>query len=115
MDAVGALGLAEQAVRIAEAAPRGVHRQHVVAHAQLPRREIDQRDVAAMAVDDDELADAGAMHALADLDEGAQRGFGRERQRAAKRPVLVRRADRLHGQEHDAASPRGSSARTRAR
>ena len=45
------------------------------------------------------LRDAGAMHALADLDEGGERGLGRERQRAGERPVLVRRADRLHGQK----------------
>jgi hypothetical protein len=53
-----------------------MHNQHVQAYTQLPRREIDQRDVAAMTVDDDELADAGAGDALADLDEGAERGSG---------------------------------------
>jgi hypothetical protein len=76
--------------------------KHTVAHAQLPRREIDQRDVAAMAVDDDELLHAGATHALADLNEGAQRGFGRQRERARIGAMLVRCADRLHRQDHHA-------------
>ncbi len=70
-------------------------------------------DVAAVAVDDDELLDPGAMHALADLDEGAQRRLGRERERAAKRAMLVRRTDRLHRQEHRAGTVRQQRAHAR--
>jgi hypothetical protein len=78
-----------------------MHRDHAVAYAQLPRSQIDQRNVAAMAVDDDELGDAGAVHALADLDEGAQRRLRRERERSAKRAMFARRADLLHRQKRN--------------
>ena len=46
-----------------------------VPHAQLPRRKIDQRDVAAVAVDDDELADAGARTLSPISMKARERGF----------------------------------------
>ena len=49
-------------------------------------------------------------HALADLDEGGERRLGRQRQRAAKCPVLVRGADRLYRQESPPANCRAAGA-----
>src|SRR3954452_573744 len=100
VNAVRALGLAEQSLRIAEAVPRAMYREHLMPHAQLPCRKIDDAEIATMAVDDDELPDPRAIDARADLDERAQRGFRRQGERAGKGLVLVRGTDGLHGQHY---------------
>jgi hypothetical protein len=54
-----------------------------------------------VAVDDDELVDAGAVHAFADLDEGGEGGLGESVSVPRKRAMLVRGADLLHRQKRD--------------
>ena len=84
---------------MAEARPRGRHHQHVVADAELARDDVDHRHVAAVRVDDDQLLDAGAVDAVADVEPEFCRRLPGAGQRSRRRDVLVRFADRLHRQE----------------
>ena len=90
---------ARKAARIAEPVPGRVHREHPVPDPQLARDDVDDGDVAAVRVDEDELAAAGPVHALADLRPGADQGLGRQGERAGKGEMLVRLADRLDRQD----------------
>ena len=74
------------------------HHQHAVAHPQIAGSDLHRRHVAAVARHDHELAHAGAGKALADVDIGADRGCGGQRQRAGKRLVLVGLAE-LHDRQ----------------
>ncbi len=91
----------ERARRVAEPVPRGGHHQHPVADPQVAGNEVHRRHVAAMAGDDHQLAQAGAVEAFADLGIGADDRLRRKRQRAGVSDVLVRLADFLHRQEAD--------------
>ena len=102
MDAVLRFDRVVHAVRQTEPAPVRGDREHRAAHAQFARRGRDHRGVAAVRIGEDELAQAGAMHALADLDQHAQQRVGRQCQRAGRQDVLVRLADRLHRQHQHA-------------
>ena len=88
----------EQSLRHAEAPARG-HHQHLAIDAQLARHDPHRVDVAAVRRDDHHLAQPGARHAFADLGPHALRGLGRVGDGAGRADVLVRLADRLHGQE----------------
>ena len=77
VNAVGLLLRREQPVRMAEAEPGAGDREHVQAHAQISRDQVHGRDIAAVAVGDHELAQAGTMHALAELDQNADHSLGR--------------------------------------
>ena len=74
-------------------------RQHPKAGAQIARHEFHDGDIAAMAGDEHELADAGAREAFADLGPGGNRRRCRERQRTRKRDMLDRDADALQRQK----------------
>ena len=84
--------------RHAEAPPGAVHHQHLAGDAQLARHHLEQRGIAAMRVDHHQLADAGAVHRLAELRPGGQRRLRGQRQRAGGAQVLVGLAHRLHRQ-----------------
>ncbi len=101
MDAVERLLPGRQAVGMAEARPRRPDHQHLVAHAELARDDVDHRHVAAVGVDQDELLDAGAVDAVADVEPELRRGLPGRRERAGRGDVLVRLADRLDRQEGD--------------
>src|SRR6266851_3206532 len=88
MNAVREFLVGEQTLGIAEPVPGGGDHEHAEADAQIARDDIDDRRIAAVRIDDDELLDARAVHALADLGPGADRAFCRKRQRA--RPAVPR-------------------------
>ncbi len=64
----------EGLIGIAEAMPRGRHHQHAEPHPEIARHDVEAAHVAAMRIDEDQLADAGPMDALADLGPGADDG-----------------------------------------
>ena len=99
MDAVERLLRRRHPFRQSEARPRGCHHQHIVAHAQFARHDIDHRHVAAVRIDHNELFDASALDAVADLQPQLGRRFPARRHRARRRDVLVGFADRLNRQE----------------
>ncbi len=66
MDAVASFVFRNHSVRIAEAAPLGRDDDHLVADAQFPGDDAHHVDIAAMGVDDDQLADAGFGNLAAD-------------------------------------------------
>ena len=98
VDPVPRLALAERARGQAEAHPRRLHHQQIVPLAQLPGDDAHQLLVAAVRVDDDELADAGAR------DRGTERApvidqrRRRYRQGTGVPDVLVRLPDALDRQ-----------------
>ena len=62
--------------------------QQAVALAQRARGDVHRRDVAAMAVEQQQLADACARHCGADLSPERKQGLGRKRERARVGQVL---------------------------
>ena len=81
--------------RQAEPAPLRGGDQHAEPHAQLARDDADHIVVAAVRIDDDQLAQAGAMHALADLAPDPGEVVRRVGDRAGRAQMLVGFADRL--------------------
>ena len=88
-----------EARRQPEPAPLRGGDQHAEPHAQLAPDDADHIVVAAMRIDDDQLAQAGAMHALADLAPDTSQIVRRIRNRAGRAQMLVGFSDRLRGQE----------------
>ncbi len=76
----------------------GDDNEHGVTRAQVLRNEVGDLRLTAMAVEQHELADAGADHAVADLGGGADHRLGRQRERAGEILMLVGFADRERGQ-----------------
>ena len=114
----------KRSVGQAEAGPARLHREHVAAHAKLAGDDAHDLLVAAMRIDDDELAHPGAMHGKAELRPRLDRCRGRQRQRARRIEVLVGLADAWTGRMRtsssggnrrrpSAASPRRSARRCR--
>src|SRR5207248_7268826 len=64
MDPVHLLLARKEPLRIAEPEPGAGDREHAEAHAQIARDEVEHRDVAAMAVEEDDLAHTRAIEAL---------------------------------------------------
>src|SRR5690606_21892753 len=84
-----------------EMAPAGFHRQHAALHAQLAGDDVEHRDVATMAVDEDHLADAGAGDLEPDMRPGVDKVGGKAADRAMLPGVLVGLADGLYRQDTD--------------
>ena len=87
------------AVGIAEAMPADGDRKHAEPRAQIARHRFHRRDIAAVAGDEDKLAQTGARQTVAELGPGRDRGRRRQRQRAGKSQMLGGNADALHRQE----------------
>src|SRR5262245_36621761 len=85
-----------------ETAPLGGDDEHAEAHAQLPRDDADDIDVAAVRVGNHHLAQAGAMHAFADLDPAAHEIIRQMADGAGGTQMLVGLSDRLHRQDEHA-------------
>jgi TusA-related sulfurtransferase len=81
--------------------PGGQDNQHAKARAKIMRNHIEDRRVAAMRVQKNELAAAGAMHAFAKFCPGPDEGFGRKTERAGKIRVLDRKPAISHGQKQN--------------
>jgi hypothetical protein len=75
MNAMGVLGRAEKLIGIAKARPGADDDQHAKTPAQFARNVIHDRNIAAMGIEQNHFAHAGAMHALANLDPGPCRRF----------------------------------------
>ena len=73
--------------------------EHVAAHAQVARHDVGDLRLAAVAVEQHELAHACAGDALADLGPQPDQRLGRKRERAGIGDVLVRLADGHRRQE----------------
>src|SRR5260370_6155345 len=101
VDAVLELGLREEPGRRPEAVRAPSHHEHPAPDPQLAGHHVHQLRLAAVAVEDDELAHAGAGHALADLGPDADQGLRGMRERAGKREVLVALAHAGDGQHRD--------------
>ncbi len=99
MDAVGDIERRVEAGRQAEARPMGGDDQHSEPHPQLTGDDADHLGIAAMGADDNELAQASAMHGLADLCPDADEVLRRNADGARRAQVLVRFPDRLHRQD----------------
>ena len=97
MDAVRALLRGKQLRRIAQPVPGRVDCEHAMADPQLPRHGVDDRNIAAVRIHENELAASGARDAVANLGPGASDRLERKRQRAGIFDVLVGLADRLVG------------------
>jgi hypothetical protein len=111
VDAVARLGLGEQARGLAEAVGVRDHRDHAEAHPQVLRD--DPRDVAlaAVRVDDHQLAQPRAVHRLAELVPQPHQRLRAEGQRAGEGEVLVALADRAGRQREHRRVRRGARER----
>ena len=89
----------KRAVGIAETMPADGDRQHLQPRAQIARHRFHRRDIAAVAGDEDKLAQAGARQAVAELGPGRDRGRCRQGQGAGVGQMLGGHADALHRQE----------------
>src|SRR6202042_1405749 len=67
MDAVRAFLSGKQLSRIAQPMPGRVNGEHAMADPQLPRHDVDDRNIAAVRIHEDEFAASGARDAVADL------------------------------------------------
>ncbi len=114
MDAVLLLLGRKRPVGIAEAMPADGDRKHAEPRAQIARHRFHRRDIAAVAGDENKLAQTGAGQTVAELGPGRDRGRRRQRQRAGKSQMLGGDADALHRQERHRESS-GNRSRTRAR
>ena len=101
MDAVARFGLRDEPGGIAHAHPAGGEAEHVGLDPQRASGDLEDRDIAAMGVEEDEPADAGARHALAGLDQHGLQRRRVERQHARKGEVLVGFRHRDGRQEKD--------------
>ena len=99
VDAEIVFRIGEQALRHAEPTPRTLRDKHLAADAEFARHDTHDLDIAAVAVDDHQLPDAGPRDAFADLGPGADQRFRRKCDRAGRTEVLVRFADSLNRQE----------------
>ena len=84
-----------------ELAPAGLHRQHPLAHPQFARDDIENRDIAAMRVDEDDLPDPRPRHFEPDLGPVVDQVGRGVADRADLPDMLVRLAHRLHRQDAD--------------
>ena len=73
--------------------------QQPQARAQVARHQVERAHLAAVAVEQHQLAHAAGGHTLTDLGPDAHQRLGLERERAGKAGVLGRKAHRLGGQE----------------
>jgi len=99
MDAVAAFMLGDHTLGIAEAAPLGRDDHHLVAHAQFPGDDAHYVDIAAMGIDDDELANSGFGDFCADCGPGRDQDFRAEGQAARAIDMFVGLADLLGGKD----------------
>src|SRR3984893_16490828 len=91
----------KESVRRAKAMPGGRDNQHAEPRAKIVRDHIEDRAIAAMRVQKNQLAAAGAMHAFAKFCPGTDEGFGRKTKRARKIRVLDRKPAVLHWQKQN--------------
>ena len=82
MNAVAGIEWRVDARRQTEAPPLGGGNQHSQSHAQLARDNANHVGIAAVGIDDHQLAQAGAMNALTDLAPDADEIFRRIAERA---------------------------------
>ena len=101
-----------EARRQAEPAPLRGGDQHAEPHAQLAPDDADHIVVAAVRIDDDQLAQAGAMHALADLAPDTSEIVRRIRDRAGRAQMLVGFSDRLRSRRNSTRRSSGRRAST---
>src|SRR5215472_14835197 len=76
--------------------------QHAEPYAQIARDDADHIGIAAVRIGDHHLAQAGAMHAFADLEPAANEIVGRMGDGAAGAQMLIGLSDRLGGKEQHA-------------
>ena len=76
----------------------GLDDQQIVFFPQPARRDVDGRQVAAVAVGDDQAPHAGGRDGGAGLDQGLDQQFGGQAERAREAAVLAAGADRLRRQ-----------------
>src|SRR6516162_4935751 len=110
MDAIGCVVGRIRIRRQAEAAPLAGHRQHAEAHAKFSRQDADHLGIAAVRVDDHQLAQARAMNRLPDLEPDTQQVLCRECDGSFRTQVLVR--PMVWVGKNSTASSLGSRART---
>ena len=101
VDAVLHLGRREKPVRQAGAEPAAHHDEHLQPDPQVAGDDVHDLRLAAVAVEQDQLADTGAVDALADLGPDADQGFRRQRQGTGESLMLVGLADGHHRQNQD--------------
>ncbi len=99
VNAVRALLSGKQLRGIAQPMPGRVDREHAVADPQLSHHRVDDRNVAAVRIHENELAAPGARDTVADLGPRSGDRLERKRERAGIFDVLVGFADRLDGQD----------------
>jgi hypothetical protein len=86
----------EQPIHVDQPRPHHADREHAELDAQIAADDLQQLRLAAMRVQEQDLADAGAMHAFADFVPDPAKGLVRQGQRARKRQMLVGLSDRQH-------------------
>ena len=101
VDAVGQLVGVDEAVRRRPAQIARPHHQHGVACPQALGDDVDDLRLAAVRVEDDELAQAGTRQRGADLRPACDQGLGLVAQRAFVVAMLDAVADRLGRQDQD--------------
>ena len=100
MDPVAQLVRRVHPLRQATRPPVHADHEHLVTHAQLPGDDVDNRDVAAVRVEQHHLAHPGAGDRGADLAPRRDHRLGAQSQRSGIAQVLVALADGL-GREED--------------
>src|ERR1700730_2656769 len=91
----------KESVGRAKAMPGGHDNQHAEPRAKIMRDHLEDRGIAPMRAQKNELAAAGAMDAFAKFCPGTDEGFGRKTERAGKIRVLDRKPAVLHGQKQN--------------
>src|ERR1700736_3415552 len=91
----------KESVRRANTMPGGQDNQHAEPRAKIMRDDVEDRRVAAMGVQKNQLAAPGTMDAFAKFCPGSDEGLGRKTEGAGKIRVLDRKPAILHGQEQN--------------
>src|ERR1700731_5078176 len=101
MNAMRLLMRGKESVGRAKAPPGGHDNQHAEPRPKIMRDHIEDRRVAAMRVQKNQLAAAGEMDAFAKFCPGTDEGFARKIERAGKIRMLDRKPAVLHGQKQN--------------
>ena len=98
VDAVTHLGFAEQVVEIDGSEPGAADRQHAEFDSDVAADDVDEADLSAVTVEDQQPPRAGPRHAAGDIEPDLPQCLGGNRQRALEGEMLVGLADPLHRQ-----------------